>query len=267
MNFPSIQHLILSISALHLSHDFPNQRDEYVQKADDHFTFGLQSVTAVLGYLNSQTCQQVYISTILICFVYFGRGPRAGEYLVFGDRGPSEWKVLMNGVRSIVESHRGEIFTGVLDPRPQLPAVIVESASERSEIDSHMKHLQEVRTLIQRNLQQGNDVAMYDSVIDNLLTVINEVHNKRSIQWPSVGLMQVLIGWVYRLPDAFVSHLERNEPTALVILAYWAMLLKYMQSVWFMKGWDVHVMGGIRTFLQGQFFQWIQWPVQQLGMA
>ena len=53
---------------------------------------------------------------------------------------------------------------------------------------------------------------------------------------------------------------------ALVILAYWAMLLKYMQSVWFMKGWDVHVMGGIRASLRSQFQEWIEWPMQQLGM-
>ena len=267
MGFPSIQHLILAISALHLSHDFPSRRDEYVRKADDHFTFGLQSVTAVLGYLNSQTCQQVYISTVLICFVYFGRGPRVGEYLVFGDHGPSEWRVLMNGVRLIVESHRSEVFIGVLAPGPQPPAPIVQSSSQRDEMDGHIKHLRKVRTLIQQNLRQGSDVAMYDSIIDDLLTVMTEVEEKQSIQWPPVGLMQVLMAWVYRLPDEFVTHLEQKEPMALVILAYLAMLLKYMQSVWFMKGWDVHVMGGIRASLQSQFHGWIEWPMQQLGMA
>lgn len=267
MDFPSIQHLILSISALHLAYDFPDRQVEYVRKADEHFTFGLQSVTAVLGCLNSRTCQQVYISTTLICFVYFGRGPRVGEYLVFGDHGLSEWKVLMNGVRSIVESHRSEVFTGVLEPKPQPLAPIVELSLERSEMDSHIAQLQEIRTLVRQKLQRESDVTMYDSVIDDLITVMNEVHNKRSIRWPPVGLMQLLIGWVYRLPDAFVKQLERKEPTALVILAYWAMLLKYMQTVWFMKGWDVHVMGGIRDSLQRQFHRWIEWPMQQLGMA
>lgn len=267
MNFPSIQHLILAISALHLSHEFPSRQDEYVREADDHFTFGLKSVTAVLGYLNSQTCQQVYISTVLICFVYFGRGPRAGEYLVFGDHGPSEWRVLMNGVKFIVESYRSEVFTGVLDPKPQPTAPSFPSLSRRDEMDSHIEHLREVRKLIQQNLQHESDVAMYDSVMDDLLTVMAEVDEKRSIQWPPVGLMQVLMAWVYRLPDEFVNHLEQKEPMALVILAYWAMLLEYMQTVWFMKGWDVHVMGGIRACLQIQFHQLIQWPMQQLGMV
>jgi hypothetical protein len=173
----------------------------------------------------------------------------------------------MNGVRLIVESHRNEVFIEVLAPRPQLPAPRVDSSLQRDETNSHIEHLQEVQTLIQQNLQQESDVAMYDSVIDDLRTVMAEVDKKRSIQWPPVGLMQVLMAWVYRLPDEFINRLEQKDSMALVILSYWAMLLKYMQSVWFMKGWDVHVMGGIRVSLQSQFHQWIEWPMQQLGMA
>jgi hypothetical protein len=134
-------------------------------------------------------------------------------------------------------------------------------------MDSHTEHLQEVRILIQQNLQTENDAAMYNKVIDDLLAVMTEVNENRSMQWPPVGLMQVLIGWVYRLPSEFVNQLEQKESMALVVLAYWAMLLKYMQSVWFMKGWDVHVMGGIRSSLQSQFYEWIKWPVHQLGMV
>ncbi|EED17848.1 C6 finger domain protein, putative [Talaromyces stipitatus ATCC 10500] len=264
MNVPSIHHLILALSSLHLSHKFPNRRDEYVRKADDHFTFGLQSVTAVLAYLDSRTSQQIYISTVLICFVYFARGPRTGEYLVFGDYGQSEWRVLMRGVKSIVESHRSEVFTGDLAPNSQSMTVSVNPLLRKNETDSYLEHLQEMRTLIQQELPSDTDRAMYNSVIDDLLAVRAEVNIKRSIQWPPVGLMQVLIGWVYRIPDEFVNRLEQKESMALVVLAYWAMLLKYMRSVWFMKGWDVHVMEGISASLQKEFHGWIQWPLQQL---
>ena len=264
MNFPSIQHLILAISALHLSHKFPDQQVDYVQKADEHFTFGLQSVTAVLNHLSNEAAQKVYISTVLICLVYFGRGPRAGDYLVFGDHGLSGWRALMNGVKLIVESHRSAVFTGVLAPSCPARVGNVESPAQRHELDGHVKHIQEVRALIYQGLQQETDIAMYDGIIDDLLAVMTEVNKKRAMGLPPVGLMQVLMGWVYRLPDTFVDHLERKESLALVILAYWAMLLKYMQSVWFMKGWDVHVMGGIRASLQVGFHRWIEWPMQQL---
>lgn len=46
--------------------------------------------------------------------------------------------------------------------------------------------------------------------------------------------MDVLIGWIYRLPEEIIGSLERKEPHALVILAHWAVLLKSMNSAWFM---------------------------------
>ena len=87
IEFPSILHLILALSALHSSHESPSLRDQYLQQADDHFTFGVQSVTALLSGLNADTCQKVYLSAVLVCFAYFGRGPRHGEYIVFSDNG------------------------------------------------------------------------------------------------------------------------------------------------------------------------------------
>ncbi|RLL96289.1 hypothetical protein CFD26_106618 [Aspergillus turcosus] len=86
-SFPSILHLILALSALHLAHKQPATRAKYLKQADDHFTFGVRSVTTVLSSLNHHNCQYIYISAVLICLVYFGHGPREGEFLVFIEAG------------------------------------------------------------------------------------------------------------------------------------------------------------------------------------
>lgn len=266
LSFRSIQHLILALSSLHLSHEEPSRRDEYVQKADDHFTFGLRSVTAVLADLDSQTCQQVYVSAVLICLVYFGRGPRIGEYLVFSDHGPAEWRVLLNGVRLIVQSYRNEVFTGVLLLNSQPTAHNI-SPMLSDETESHLSHLREVRRMVEREANSEGDIAMFNVVMDDLQSAVVEVNEKRSAQCSPVGLTQVLMGWVYRLPDDFVNQLERKESIPLIILAHWAMLLKHMQSVWYMKGWDKHVVRGVQVSLQSQFHHWIQWPMQQVDIS
>lgn len=71
IEFPSILHLMLSLSALLMGHEKPELQDQYLQQADDHFTFGVQSVTAILSELNADTCQNVYISAVMIYFAYF----------------------------------------------------------------------------------------------------------------------------------------------------------------------------------------------------
>uniref|UniRef100_A0A093VQ83 Sterol regulatory element-binding protein ECM22 n=1 Tax=Talaromyces marneffei PM1 TaxID=1077442 RepID=A0A093VQ83_TALMA len=176
MNFPSIQHLILAISALHW-HELPNRRDEYVQKADEHFTFGLW-------------------------------GPRVWEYLVFGDHGPSEWRVLMNGVRLVVESHHSEVFTGVLAPISQPTALCVGLSSDRAKMDSHIEPLRKVRTLVQQHMQRDTDMVMYDTVIDDLLAVMAEVNEKRSIQWPQTVNPRAL-DWVSTIPMSSLGNITK----------------------------------------------------------
>ena len=262
-SFPSILHLILALSALHLSHERPDLREAYIQQADNHFTFGVRSITAILSQLDEGNCQKVYISTVLICFVYFGRGPHVGEYLVFSDRGPAEWIMLMHGVKLVLQSFREKIFCGIL--RSESGSFIRGiKPSLQSEWREHATQIQKVKSLVEQEISDNTDRFMYVSAIYDLLSTLNEVYENRSTEKASVDLMQVLMGWLYRLPGEFVSFLERKEPLSLVVFAHWAVLLQYMRSVWFMKGWDAHILSGIRSSLHPDFQSRIEWPLRQV---
>ncbi|KAH8698918.1 putative C6 finger domain protein [Talaromyces proteolyticus] len=265
LSFPSIFHLMLALSALHLSYERPDLREKYIQQADNHFTFGVRSVTSVLSQITPDNCQKVYISAVMICFVYFGRGPRPGEYLIFSQNGPAEWLVLMHGVRLLVQNYRDKIFCGILMPK--------EKSIERdihqpllAELHEHITHIQVVEKLVNDNVSDTTYRALYASVIKDLLSILTEVYQKRSAQIPRAGLTQVLMGWLYRLPTEIVALLEQKDPLSLVILSYWAMLLSHMRSVWFMRGWDRHVLEGIRANLPARFQWWIKWPEKQVQM-
>ncbi|KAF7125541.1 hypothetical protein CNMCM5793_001780 [Aspergillus hiratsukae] len=260
-SFPSILHLILALSALHLAHKQPATRAKYLKQADDHFTFGVRSVTTVLSSLNEDNCQFIYISAVLICLVYFGHGPRAGEFLVFSESGQAEWLVLMRGVRSILESRAAEIFSGVLTPEVlEGEACLGEELAE--ELERHKGRIREVQEFIRAETGDPKIREMYDSVLDSLQDTFDEVYRMRAAGKHGVSLMHLVIGWIYRLEERFVGLLEDKDPLALAVLAYWAVLLKYMQSSWLMAGWDGHVLSGIQASLAGEHRRWIQWPVE-----
>jgi hypothetical protein len=94
-------------------------REQYIRQADHHFTFGVRSVTAIVSRLNAENCQKVYMAAVMICFVYFGRGPRPGEYFIFSEHGPAELVVLIDGVKLILQSHQAKIFSGILEPKSE----------------------------------------------------------------------------------------------------------------------------------------------------
>lgn len=263
MEFPSILHLILALSALHLAYKNPESRDKYIQQADNHFTFGVRTVTSVLSQLNADNCQKIYKAAVLVCFIYFGRGPRPGEYLIFSDAGPAEWKVLMGGVRSIVFSYHAKVYSGILEPKPEEIEPFLSEAM-RIELHEHTIHVEALQRLVEQEITDETQRVMYEKAIEDLLEKMREVYEKRSIGDPGVGLMHLLIGWLYRLPEEMVGLLERKEPRALVILAYWAVMLKFMDSAWFMKGWSEHVLEGISGCLQPEYRPWIEWPFRRV---
>ena len=266
MEFPSILHLLLTLSALHLSYERPAQRDEYIQQADDHFTFGVRTVTSVISQLNEQNCQQIYMATVLICLIYFGRGPRPGEYLIFSDSGPAEWLVLMSGVKMVLSTYQAKVFSGILEPDGEDEDHTLSPAMQ-AELHDHLAQIDAVQRLIEQDILDENQRAMYFAALKDLREIMGEVYEKRSSGKPGVDLMHLLIGWLYRRHEEFVHMLEQKEPRALVILAYWAVMLKYMESSWFMEGWGEHVLSGISDSLHVDFRSWIEWPWQKVRSA
>ncbi|KAJ5086544.1 hypothetical protein NUU61_007851 [Penicillium alfredii] len=257
---PSIFHLILALSALHLGYLQPELRDQYVMQADSHFTFGIRSVTAVLSKLDPENCQLIYMSAVLICLVYFGHGPRLGEYLVFGETGKAEWLVLMRGVRSILHAHRSKIFTGVLEPQPD-PSIQGVGPLLQDELCQQKYHVEKVRQLIDSQHLDVDTHIMYAGAIDNLLEMFEEAYAFRSAGKDGICVLHVVVGWIYRRPEEFINLLEAKDPLAMVVLAHWCMLLKFMRSSWLMVGWDEHVIRGIQTSLRADYRGWISWPV------
>ncbi|KAJ5160276.1 uncharacterized protein N7482_007280 [Penicillium canariense] len=266
MEFPSILHLILAMSALHLAYNNPASRDKYIQQADEHFTFGVRTVTNILSQLDAENCQKIYIAAVLICFIYFGRGPWPGEYLIFSDTGAAEWQVLLRGVKLILMSHHAKVFSGILEPKGEEPEHSL-SDSMRVELHEHTIHVEALRRLVEQEITDEADRSMCTAAINDLLEIMREVYTKRSHGNPGVGLMHLLIGWIYRLPGELVGRLEQKESRALVILAHWVVLLKYMDSVWFMRGWAEHVLMGISASLQPEYQYWIEWPLRRVQQA
>lgn len=261
ISFPSILHLILSLSALHLASENPDARAEYLAQADDHFTFGVRSVTAVLALLNSENCQLIYMSAALICLTYFGRGPRPGEYLVFSQRGQSEWLVLLRGVRVILMTHHERIFTGVLTPVPDNSVKSI-SPTLQAELDQHLAQLEAVGAWIKLQVDVADVWKLYEASIQDLQSILKETYAIRSAGKDGINLMHLAMGWVYRMQEEMIGLLEARDPSAMVVYAHWSIILRYMQSSWLLRGWDEHVVLGVQALLPRELHEWIAYPVR-----
>lgn len=65
---------------------------------------------------------------------------------------------------------------------------------------------------------------------------------------------------------AFSQLVKRRLPQALVVLAYYCVLLDVLQERWWIRGWATRVLRDILGSLDEPWRQWIEWPVQSVLM-
>ena len=65
--------------------------------------------------------------------------------------------------------------------------------------------------------------------------------------------------------ERFIPLLAQEEQVALVILAYYCVLLHQIPTRWWIEGWVEHLMTGIYGSLDETYRSWIVWPIEELG--
>lgn len=60
----------------------------------------------------------------------------------------------------------------------------------------------------------------------------------------------------------FAQLVKRRVPQALIILAYYTVLLDVLDDRWWIHGWSRRVLQDVLGSLEEQWRHWIEWPVQ-----
>jgi hypothetical protein len=264
-----VLHFPLALSALHLAYLRPDRREHYVTQAGHHFSIGLREVTKILPRIDVDNCQALYISAVFVCFYTFGKGPSPGDFLVFSEQGPAVWLPLLKGVRSIIQTVGPDVLfsglLGLLAPKSG-PKVVTEptvAKEQRPRVDWE-EPMQELRRFIASSADPNLDI--YLRAVDGMLPCFEATYGKSDGTYVGGGENQVIFIWLYRIEDSFVGSLQQKQPIALIILAYYALLITILDKHWFMTGWVEHIMTGIHGFLDEEHLVWMRWPMEQAGV-
>ena len=60
----------------------------------------------------------------------------------------------------------------------------------------------------------------------------------------------------------FAQLVKRRLPQALIILAYYTVLLDILDNRWWIRGWSKRVLQDVLGSIDEQWRHWIEWPVQ-----
>jgi hypothetical protein len=90
--------------------------------------------------------------------------------------------------------------------------------------------------------------APYKQAIDSLHEVFLEVRQAK-IQNTEQSTIALLFIWPSAVQDDFIELVLAKDPVALIVIAYFTILLRIWGTAWWIKGWDNLIMGAIRDAL------------------
>ncbi|KAK2684082.1 RTA-like protein [Fusarium oxysporum f. sp. vasinfectum] len=100
------------------------------------------------------------------------------------------------------------------------------------------RELQALTACFESTFRKGQDAALY-----------------------TVGKLQDVIGWVYRLGDDYMEGLRQRDLISTVMLGHFCVLLRTVEAqFWFMHEWAAHIIGEILV-ISPNSRQWLSWPI------
>lgn len=274
LSYHFVLHLAFAVAGYHLAHlqAGEGQRQHYKSLADRHISVGLAEFSKALSKIDSSNCGALYVSAVLVCYCTFAAGPIGPDDLLvcYATDEKPHWMSLVHGVRLIRSTMDSTtLFSGLMAPlgptsepsMNQKPTFIREGFSR---IDWE-EPLYKLRNYISTCYEPDMDI--YLQCCNDLLLIYEATYGKDDGSYDISSDNQFIFAWLYRLDDRFVSCLRRKRPLALLLLAYYCVLLKTMEKLWFMAGWSDHIVGRVRHIIGTEFGIWLKWPIEQVGLS
>lgn len=264
--YPFLLDFIHGYSALHLARLEPAKQSHYQTVADRSNSIGLRALATALHAVDTKNCHAIFTGSVFVCFNVLARGPLSGEYLLFTETGPSIWFQLLKGVRSILEMFGSDrVFSGppfqslsAGHQQANQPVAVVRGLPRLDWIG----HFQQLRDNIK--LSDDLDALLDIEALDSLWVCYRATWGGIDGTYRGDAKNQTVFIWIYHLKDEFVRRLQDLKPMSLIIFAYFALLLKTLQQIWFISGWPQHIIYSIYTQLDSSHKHWLDWVLKAI---
>lgn len=264
---PHLYHLMLAFAALHKARLYSHQRAEFLLQAERHHVVGVQGSTASLESIDDGNYEVVHISAILIGLINLAMGPRPGEYIAISDQAGPNFLGLLRGLRSIRNLRRRNTAPDALPVGSSAPVAApqppVESPFAKNS-KSHLRHLYARSQKIPDTRQRRAYIDALDDLEKFYILIDGPVEGAGESSLPGDEHQVSAFGWLYRLEDDFLQRLQSKESLAVVIFAYFVVVLKEREVAWLTDGWAEHIMPYICREVDPDVRQLVQWPLLRL---
>ncbi|KAK4236150.1 sterol uptake control protein 2 [Achaetomium macrosporum] len=304
VNCEYLMRSILAVSALHLSRYRPQKKDLYLQRAMHHHQAASSAAIELLTDLRAEECERLHLFSMLTVYYALGCPVNEGDLAPGGLLIP-HWLRLLHGMEPILHMLNPKEYRGVLTPLfdfgrsrmqpflkttpPRDPSLLVDVQSlihrtcNNPDLipiyDDMIEQLRRILGLIltpsrgamgaahvhshSQNSQEGSGVAQ-SAVPESSTSATAAVAAPPS--WIKLEAWDILV-WQWTQGKHFRPLLDVASPPqeAVVIFAYCLLVLRKLESQWYVEGWADHLMGKTWALLDEEHRHWVVWATEEMG--
>ncbi|KPM46407.1 hypothetical protein AK830_g109 [Neonectria ditissima] len=251
---PYLLHEMLAFSARHLAFLHPERSASYLHQAVSHQTRAVSLFNSTWTKVDKSNC----VATLLFSSIL-------GHHLLadmLAKREPGGLDVFITHYTQCVETNRG-IYTLAKAAWPLLMESELESVmrlssgfTSRQPRGNHCQKIEELiansNKLDESEKEMCRRPAHYLQIgFDAMLAVEEEEQAYR---------YQMIYSWTMLVPPEFARLVSTKRPEALVLLAYYALLLHYGRSMWQVGDAGAYILGLIGDYLGPEWDHWLEYP-------
>ncbi|KAJ5972455.1 uncharacterized protein N7479_002373 [Penicillium vulpinum] len=251
--FPFLLHGILACSALHLASTNPQNQKSYVLQAIRHQDQALPAYHLETMHVDTDNCRAILAYAFFL--VVYGLSPESEDDILFlsnkWEATPSSnWISLLRNGCSMLCNVWSELTHGSLAPftalwREDLGTTVDPSDPILMSLLSVISESHEAADC--GNRSSDSDMHIYRDAAFKLAEAFEFTRRCGA----SLSIWDALNSWPIRVLPEYFDLLDRNHPGALLLLAYYAILLKPLQAEWLLRGRVTKLMDEIGRRLEG----------------
>jgi Fungal specific transcription factor domain len=260
ISFPFLMQQILGIAALHLAHCNPDRQSYYHTKSTELQSHALSGFQAIQNHVGASNCGAVLLFVSLLAF-HVVADPLRSRGLSFNDYLDHFLGCinLMRGVRPVVIT---DWWTHLSESELK-PLLDVQLPEQPYEIPDECRALAELTGKIEPG---STSIPAYDAAIERL----HFTFAASNVQTQSNVTIRWLLAWPVQLTDKYLELLHERRPEALIILAYYGVLLHFHRASWAIGDSGASLIKAVNAHTGPYWERWMAWPnriVESTGKA
>lgn len=262
-------HGIIACTALHMAHLYPAQRQEYTVRAYAHQDSALPLFRDAMNRPTAQNCDAIMAFAYMLVVYTFAteldnenslllitnnpETSQEGEQLVL-----PQWLHFVRCGCSVLCDVWDKIETG--------PISVLANAWEHelNVGDSKFPYLDHFMSIVPQDGSWSDHViSVYQDGANALAEAFAYLDKTKTKT--SVSTWYILDLWPVRLEDEFYDLIFQRHPGALILLAYYCVLMKPMDHCWYFEGRRAKLIAAITNVLDTKWHPYLQDAADQMA--